>query len=245
MGDVYKARDTRLDRLVALKVSKERFSDRFTREARAVAALNHPNICQLYDVWPDYLVMEYIEGTALKRSSAARSSDEVGGQICDALDAAHRKSITHRDLKPGNILVTKSCVKLLDFGLARISASPDETMTMVDGVMGTPAYMTPEQWEGKPGDARSDMYAFGCVLYELLTGKRAAKDRSVVEPAALERLIQRCLEKDPDDRWQSARDVRHSLEFVQQASGPPEPAKGRSYWGWVAAAVVTMGAVSG
>jgi serine/threonine protein kinase len=142
---------------------------------------------------------------------------KYAGQICDALDAAHRKGITHRDLKPANIMVTKAGVKLLDFGLARIASGPgDETITMA--VMGTPAYMSPEQWDGKPGDARSDIYAFGCVLYEMLTGKRVAKERSAVEPGAIEHIIERCLAKDPDDRWQSARDVRHALESPGPAS---------------------------
>src|SRR6516165_1894030 len=210
MGEVYKARDTRLDRTVAIKVSQEKFSARFEREARAVAALNHPNICQLYDVGPDYLVMEYIEGTALKGPLPLDQVLKYAGQICDALDAAHKKGITHRDLKPVNILVTRAGVKLLDFGLARMaSGAGDETLTMA--VMGTPAYMAPEQWEGKPGDARSDIYSFGCVLYEMLTGKRAAQARVPVNPTAVEVVIQRCLEKDPDDRWQSVRDIRRIL----------------------------------
>src|SRR5215472_9664332 len=160
MGEVYKARDTRLDRIVAIKFSKEAFSERFEREASAVAALNHSNICQLYDVGPNYLVMEYIEGTPLKGPLSIDQALKYAAQICDALDAAHKKGITHRDLKPANILVTKIGIKLLDFGLARIaSAAGDETVTMA--VMGTPAYMAPEQWEGKPGDARSDICAFG------------------------------------------------------------------------------------
>jgi Tol biopolymer transport system component/predicted Ser/Thr protein kinase len=237
MGEVYKARDTRLDRTVAIKVSLEKFSERFEREARAIAALSHPHICQLYDVGSNYLVMEYIDGAPLKGPLALQQAMKYGGQICDALDAAHIKGITHRDLKPANILVTKAGVKLLDFGLARIAASPDETMTMA--VMGTPAYMAPEQWDGKPGDARSDIYAFGCVLYEMLTGKRAApQERAAVEPAALEQVLSSCLAKDPDERWQSAHDVKRALELVGPASNVCTPAKGRSYWAaWGIAAI--------
>ena len=234
MGEVYKGRDTRLDRLVAIKVSKEKFSERFEREARSIAALNHPHICQLYDVGPDYLVMEHIDGAPLRGPLPLDEAMKCAGQICDALDAAHKKGIVHRDLKPANILVTKAGVKLLDFGLARMAASPDETMTMA--VMGTPAYMAPEQWDGKPGDARSDIYALGCVLYEMMTGKRVSpQDRTRVEPAAIESVIQRCLEKDPDDRWQMARDLRHSLELATQVSALPRPSVGRSRWiawGW-------------
>jgi serine/threonine protein kinase len=240
MGEVYKARDTRLDRTVAIKVSKEQFSERFSREARAIAALNHPHICTLHDVGPNYLVMEYIEGTPLKGPLPLEQAMKYAAQICDALDAAHKKGITHRDLKPANILVTKAGVKLLDFGLARIAASPDETMTMA--VMGTPAYMAPEQWEGKPGDARSDIYALGCVLYEILTGKRAAQDLCAVEPPAVEHIIKRCLEKDPDDRWQSARDLRHAIELPMSGAMPV-----RSLWrergAWMAATLALMGAI--
>src|SRR5215470_4781088 len=211
MGEVYKARDTRLDRVVAIKVSKEQFSERFAREARSIAALNHPHICQLYDVGPNYLVMEHIEGSPLKGPLALDQALKYGEQICDALDQAHRKNITHRDLKPANIMVTKAGVKLLDFGLARIAAdSGDETVTMA--VMGTPAYMAPEQWEGKPGDGRSDIYAFGCVLYEMLTGKRVPQQaRLPLDPPALDSVVGTCLEQNPDDRWQSARDIKSVL----------------------------------
>jgi Tol biopolymer transport system component len=230
MGEVYKARDTRLDRIVAIKVSKDKFSERFGREARSIAALNDPHICTLHDVGPNYLVMEYIDGAPVKGPLPLDQAMKYAGQICDALDAAHRKGITHRDLKPANIMVTKAGVKVLDFGLARIaSGSGDETITMA--VMGTPAYMSPEQWEGKPGDARSDIYAFGCVLYEMLTGKRVAQERSAVEPAAIEHIIKRCLEKDPEERWQSARDIRQILEL-------PAPAQSSASrpWTWIAIA---------
>jgi serine/threonine protein kinase len=167
MGEVLKARDTRLDRTVAIKTSNEKFTERFEREARSIAALNHPYICTLYDVGPDYLVMEYVEGESLK--GPLPLALKYGRQICEALEAAHKKGITHRDLKPGNIMETKLGVKLLDFGLAR-AESPDATVTMA--AVGTPAYMPLEQWEGKPGGARSDIYSLGCVLYEMLTGKR-------------------------------------------------------------------------
>src|SRR6202165_836974 len=220
MGEVYRAVDTRLKRTVAIKVAKENFSERFEREARAIAALNHPNICTLHDVGPNYLVMELVEGKPLKGPLPLDQTLQYAAQICDALDAAHRKAITHRDLKPGNILVNKQGIKLLDFGLARMARGEnDPTLTRPGVVMGTPAYMAPEQRVGKPGDARSDIYAFGCVLYEMLTGKRVAQERVPVEPAALEGVLGTCLEQDPEDRWQSARDLKHALELVGQAHG--------------------------
>jgi serine/threonine protein kinase len=159
MGEVWKARDSRLDRIVAIKTSSAHFSDRFEREARAIAALNHPRICQLYDGGPDYLVMEYIEGEPLSGPLPLGKALEYGRQICDALDAAHRKGIAHRDLKPANILVTKSGIKLLDFGLAKTAeapvkraSAPDETVTKVltdrSEIMGTLQYMSPEQLQG-------------------------------------------------------------------------------------------------
>jgi predicted Ser/Thr protein kinase len=227
MGEVYKARDIRLDRIVAIKVAQEKFSERFEREARAVAALNHPHICAVYDVGPNYLVMEYIDGRPLSGPLSLDQSLKYAGQICDALDAAHGRGIVHRDLKPGNILITKSGVKLLDFGLARIESSQsgddvtfNPKLTQTGAVMGTPAYMSPEQWEGKPGDARSDIYAFGCVLYEMMTGKRAAEGRSEVEPATVESVLRVCLERDPDDRWQSAGDARRALQVPTVSMGP-------------------------
>src|SRR5205823_6127391 len=168
----------------AIKVSQEKFSARFEREARAVAALNHPHICTLYDVGPDYLVMEYIEGAPLKGPLPLDRALKYAVQICDALDAAHQKGITHRDLKPANILVTRSGIKLLDFGLAKFSplTGPvsDATAMALTGkneIVGTLYYMSPEQLQaqgtGKEVDARSDIFSFGVVLYEMITGRRA------------------------------------------------------------------------
>jgi serine/threonine protein kinase len=159
MGEVYKARDTRIDRIVALKVSAAQFSERFEREAKAIGALNHPNICTLYDVGPNYLVMEYVEGAPLKGPLPVDQALRYAVQICDALDAAHKKGITHRDLKPANILLTKAGIKLLDFGLAKFGAAAqaakptdDATLTMAltgkNEIVGTLYYMSPEQLQG-------------------------------------------------------------------------------------------------
>jgi tetratricopeptide (TPR) repeat protein/predicted Ser/Thr protein kinase len=218
MGEVYRARDTRLGRTVAIKVSQEQFSKRFEREARVTAALNHPHICALYDVGPNYLVMEYVEGTPLTGPLPQEEALRYASQICEALEAAHAKGITHRDLKPGNILVTPLGVKLLDFGLAKVespAAADGETVTMLTqagGAMGTPAYMPPEQWEGRPTDARSDVYALGCVLYEMLTGQRAGRERPRLRSAALEGVVRRCLANDPERRWQSVAEVKRELD---------------------------------
>jgi serine/threonine protein kinase len=242
MGEVWKARDTRLGRTVAIKVSKASFSDRFEREALAVAALGHPNICTLYDIGPGYLVMEYIEGKPPQGPLPLDTALRYAVEIAKALDAAHRIGIVHRDLKPGNILVTKSGIKLLDFGLAKVTApnpAPDATVTIdltrEGTLLGTLQYMAPEQLAGREADARSDIFAFGCVLYELLSGEPAfaAPSRAGIIAAILERepkplpalpsqltaTIQRCLAKDPDDRWQSARDLAAVLEL---AGGPGE-----------------------
>jgi serine/threonine protein kinase len=187
MGEVYKAHDSRLNRDVAIKVSHAEFSERFEREATAVAALNHSNICTLHDVGPNYLVMEHIEGAPLKGPLPLDQALKYAVQICDALAAAHKKGITHRDLKPANILVTKAGVKLLDFGLAKVAhaaplaATPDATLTMAltgkNEIVGTLYYMSPEQLQaqanGQEIDGRSDIFSFGLVLYEMLTGKRA------------------------------------------------------------------------
>src|SRR6202158_1684119 len=187
MGEVYRARDPRLNRDVAIKVSAAQFSERFEREAKAIAALNHPNICQIYDVGPNYLVMEFIEGESPKGPLPLDEALRITRQIADALEAAHEKNIVHRDLKPGNIKIQPDgTVKVLDFGLAKVaqtsssvSDNPDNSPTIsmagtqAGMILGTAAYMSPEQARGKPVDRRSDIWAFGCVLYELLTGKRA------------------------------------------------------------------------
>ena len=251
MGEVYRARDPRLNRDVAVKVSAARFSERFEREANAIAALNHSNICTLYDVGPNYLVMELIEGKPLQGPLPLDRALQYAAQICDALDAAHRKGIIHRDLKPGNILVTKQGIKLLDFGLARMAPGEgDSTITQLTRpgvVMGTRAYMAPEQREGKPGDARSDIYAFGCVLYEMLTGKRATQERIPVEPAALEGVLGKCLEKDPEDRWQSARDLKAALELVspRRSNDPALPVSRPGKLPWIAASLAVGFAFAG
>jgi Tol biopolymer transport system component/predicted Ser/Thr protein kinase len=217
MGQVYKARDTRLGRAVAIKIVSEHFSERFEREARAISALNHSNICTLYDVGPNYLVMELVEGETLAaRLKRGKLSIEdtlrFGAQIADALAAAHAKGIIHRDLKPGNIMVTKSGVKVLDFGLAK--SQQDETVTVRGAVMGTPAYMAPEQLEGKACDARTDIYAVGLVLQEMVNGKKDEAIGSVPEKFA--HVVEQCLEKDPENRWQSASDVRAELEWARK-----------------------------
>jgi Tol biopolymer transport system component/predicted Ser/Thr protein kinase len=248
MGEVYRARDTRLNRIVAIKVSKEQFSERFEHEAQAVAALNHPNICQLYDVGQDYLVMEYVEGAPLKGPLPLEQALHYAVQICGALDAAHKKGIVHRDLKPANILATKTSIKLLDFGLAKLRCagkpSDDATITMTltgkNEIVGTLYYMSPEQLQaqasGREIDSRSDIFSFGLVLYEMLTGRRAFEGSSpasviaailerpapsIVEiaPPALDRVLRKCLEKNPDDRWQTARDLKDELEWITSASG--------------------------
>jgi serine/threonine protein kinase len=179
MGAVFRASDSRLGRDVAIKVSAEKFSESFEREARTIAALNHPNICTVYDVGPNYLVMEFVEGETLAKriQRGAMPLDEalaIARQIADAIEAAHERRITHRDLKPGNVIVTQAgLVKVLDFGLAKITpVDPAAAVITGDGtVAGTPAYMSPEQVKGGPIDRRADIWAFGVMLYEMLTGR--------------------------------------------------------------------------
>jgi Tol biopolymer transport system component/predicted Ser/Thr protein kinase len=244
MGQVYRARDTRLGRTVAIKTSSARFSERFEREARAIAALNHPHICHLYDVGPDYLVMEYVEGSPLKGPFPFDEALKYAEQICDALDAAHQKGIVHRDLKPGNILLAKHGVKLLDFGIAQMEPRPDDPTYMpTKGVIGTPAYMAPEQLEGKRADSRSDIYAFGCVVYEMLTGKRVVAGRTTLAQP-FEGVLRTCLERDPDERWQSARDLKHALRWAAQTVASPQPTRSRAWIFW-AIAVIAVGSVGG
>ena len=268
MGEVYKARDTRLDRIVAIKISQAQFSERFENEARAVAALNHTHISQLYDVGPDYLVMEFIEGTALKGPLSFEKALDYAGQILDALDAAHSKGITHRDLKPANILVTKSGIKLLDFGLAKQSGRLKETdataaLTQQGTILGTLNYMSPEQLQSKEADARSDIFSFGLVFYEMLTGRRAFEGASTasviaailerpspsvagIAPRAFDRVLNKCLAKDPERRWQTARDLKDELEWIGSQPAEASGVVRRPTWPWMAAlAVVSVIAALG
>jgi eukaryotic-like serine/threonine-protein kinase len=226
MGDVFRGVDTRLGRSVAVKTSREQFSARFEREARAIAALNHPHICTLYDVGPNYLVMELLEGETLatRLRRGALPVDEIlryGDQMADALAEAHRLGVVHRDLKPSNVMLTRNGVKLLDFGIAKTATDPGLTET--HAVIGTPAYMAPEQLEGKPADARSDLFSLGLVLYEMAAGAPPFPGSSLGNmlnsgpvnvpplpnaPAALSALILRLLEKEPAARPQTALEVR-------------------------------------
>ena len=229
MGEVWKARDTRLNRLVAIKQMKGEHSARFEQEARAIAALNHPNICQIHDIGPDYLVLEYIDGVPLKGPLAVEFAVPIALQIASALEAAHHKGILHRDPKPANILITEAGAKLLDFGLAKLLTVSDTDVTgTVEGtIVGTAAYMSPEQAGSRALDERSDVFSFGAVLYEMLAGARAFKGASMVEvlsavirdepaplnaPEALTRMVTRCLRKAPADRFQSMAEVRAALE---------------------------------
>ena len=275
MGEVYKARDTRLGRTVAIKVSTKRFSERFEREARSVAALNHPNICTLHDVGPDFLVMEYIEGAPIKGPLPPETVVRCAAQIASALEAAHRKGIIHRDLKPANVLATRSGVKLLDFGLAKqapqANAKPADTtltkpLTSEGTILGTLPYMAPEQLEGKEADARTDIFAFGAVLYEMATGKRAFSGSSQASlisaimtatpqpvsrleptsPPELDRIVRRCLEKNPDNRYQSARDLELDLEAsLVERPQHSAPAKRGVPVQWFIAAVAAVACAAG
>jgi tetratricopeptide (TPR) repeat protein len=219
MGEVFRAIDTRLGRPVAIKTMHPDFSAGFEREARAISALNHPNICTLYDVGPDYLVMELVDGETLAARLKAGPlptgiAIQYGVHILAALAEAHDKGIVHRDLKPGNVMLTKAGAKVLDFGIAMLEGTAIGTDGMV---IGTPAYMAPEQRDGKPADTRADIYAFGRVLEEMLAGPRASRHRLRIQSWRLERIINRCLEEDPARRWQSAHELQHALIAVTRS----------------------------
>jgi len=295
MGEVYKARDTRLDRTVAVKILPPRFSEdadmkqRFEREAKAISALAHTNICALYDVGnhegTEYLVMEHLEGQTLSERLAGGPLPpdlllRVSVEIAAALDAAHHAGIVHRDLKPGNVMLTKSGVKLLDFGLAKTAlpavksssatSLPTEVpraITQQGTILGTFQYMAPEQLEGKEADVRSDIFSFGAVLYEMATGKKAFDGKShaalisailkdepppvsaaaPMTPPALDRVVKTCLAKDPEDRFQTAHDIKLQLQWIAEGGsqvGLPAPvahrrkSRERLAWGLAAAAAV-------
>ncbi len=304
MGEVYKARDTRLERTVAVKVlpehltSNEDLRQRFEREAKTISQISHPHICALYDVGRegdrDFLVMEYLEGETLaaRLDKGALPSEQLlryGIEIADALDKAHRLGIVHRDLKPGNIMLTKTGVKLLDFGLAKFQtaarndslsgvsvlatqAQASQPLTERGTVLGTFQYMAPEQLEGGEADSRSDIFAFGAVLYEMATGKKAFTGKSqaslagailrddptsVTEiapmiPPAVNRIVKTCLAKDPEDRFQTAHDVKLQLQWIAEGgsqAGLPAPvaarrkSRERLAWGVAAAAIVAAAAL--
>jgi len=248
MGEVYRAQDARLNRVVAIKISGAQFSERFEREAKTIAALNHPNICQIYDVGPNYLVMEYVDGSPVvsngQQPIPPAKAMQLAAQIAAALEAAHAKSIIHSDLKPANILVTAAGqVKLLDFGLAKQSRdselSQDATQTMsatqAGTIMGTPAYMSPEQAEGRAADVRSDIFSFETILYEMLAGRRAFPGSSIAStlvailhknpeplsaPPAVNSIVFKCLSKSPEGRYQTATDLASALEEASIADSP-------------------------
>ncbi|PYT19609.1 MAG: hypothetical protein DMG57_44750 [Acidobacteria bacterium] len=274
MGEVYRARDTRLDRVVAIKIlptdrsSSPQVRERFEREARVISSLSHPHICALYDVGHqdgiDYLVMEYLEGKTLadrlkKRRLSLEQVLQYAIEIAGALDSAHRRGIVHRDLKPGNIMLTNSGAKVLDFGLAKVRMAqdaagltrPTNTLTEEGAILGTLQYMAPEQLEGKEADGRTDIFAFGAVVYEMATGKKAFEGASrasliaaIMErdpvplatldpltPVALDRVVKKCLAKDPDNRWQSAQDLRDEIRWIVEGgsqTGAAAPVPSRS-----------------
>ncbi|PYQ35283.1 MAG: hypothetical protein DMF55_07720 [Acidobacteria bacterium] len=295
MGEVYRARDTRLERTVAIKVLPSHLSaspesrQRFEREAKTISQLSHPHICALHDVGregeTEYLVMEYLEGETLadrllKGPLPLEQTLRFGIQIADALDKAHRQGIVHRDLKPGNVMLTKSGVKLLDFGLAKgLAAAQPSTVTSLptqlnltqEGtILGTFQYMAPEQLEGREADARSDIFSFGCLLYEMATGSKAFAGTSQasligailhtdpppistaqpMSPPALDHIVKKCLAKDPEERWQNAADLASELNWIREGgsqAGVPAPVvsvrRSRERLGWIVAAVLLAAAI--
>jgi eukaryotic-like serine/threonine-protein kinase len=256
MGEVWKARDPRLGRDVAIKVSAQQFTDRFEREARAIAALNHPNVCTLYHIGPNYLVMEYIEGATLAEriKEGPIPLEEAFGiakHTADALEAAHEKSIVHRDLKPANIKIRPDgSVKVLDFGLAKASDAQEVTPdspTMMPGtqmgmILGTAGYMSPEQARGKEVDKRADIWAYGVVLYEMVTAKRLFEGETVSDtlaavlkeepdlslaPEKTRRLLRACLEKDPKRRLRDIGDAGRLLDGEGATTAPSQSRLGK------------------
>jgi eukaryotic-like serine/threonine-protein kinase len=267
MGEVYRAHDPRVGREVAIKVSAEQFGERFDREARAVAALNHPNICTLHDVGSNYLVMELVEGPTLAEridqgAIPLEESLEIARQIAAALEAAHEKGIVHRDLKPGNIkLKPDGMVKVLDFGLAKVeetaavsletSPTLSHAQTAAGVILGTAAYMSPEQSRGKTVDKRADIWAFGVVLYEMLTGKRLFQGDTVSDtlaslltrepdleqvPAKVRPLLRRCLERDPKKRLRDIGDAYALFESAPESVPVKRP--------WLAWGVAIVGVLA-
>ena len=272
MGEVYRATDTRLDRTVAVKVLTVHVADspeqreRFEREARAVAAINHPNICTLFDVGRerpssagppmDFLVMEFLDGETVAQRlergpMPVAEALPIAVEVAEALDTAHRRGIVHRDLKPSNVMLTDTGVRLLDFGLAKqheagspgTLTSARTALTMEGSILGTLHYMSPEQLDGKPADARSDVFSFGATLYEMVSGRRpfdADSQASVIGailkdapaplrgiepgiPRRLDRVVRTCLAKDPEDRWQTMRDLKRELRWIDPAGESDEP----------------------
>jgi len=281
MGEVYRATDTRLGREVAIKFSAEQFSERFEREARAVAALNHPNICTLHDVGSNYLVMELVDGVTLTERIAKApipvdEAVDIARQIADALEAAHAKGIVHRDIKSGNVMITgRRHVKVLDFGLAKLTADAysqktitENSLTAMGVIVGTPLYLSPEVLQGDHADVRSDIWALGIVLYEMITGQlpftgpttlavasailhEAVPSLPASVPPSLSSVVERCLIKRPEDRYQRASEVRNALESVQSslvtsAKGHAVPHRsssfGRRRWLWLSAASAALAA---
>ncbi len=305
MGEVYRARDTRLDRTVAIKVLPNHLAEspqakeRFDREARAISALNHPNICTLYDIGHQdglsFLVMEYLQGESLaerlqKGALSVKKTLRIGIDVCEALESAHRQGIVHRDLKPGNIMLTQSGAKLMDFGLAKavsvaakttvgsgappsftavataVSSSPISPLTTAGTIVGTVQYMSPEQIEGKEVDSRSDIFALGSVLYEMATGKPPFEGKSQLSlasailekdpepisavkpmiPAAFEHAVTTCLQKEPEQRYQTAHDLKLHLQWIATSSSSVTvPAVRRTSrkgerLGWAVAALITL-----
>jgi Tol biopolymer transport system component len=286
MGEVYKARDTRLDRIVAIKVSKEKFSERFEREARSIAALNHPNICHLYDVGPNYLVMELVEGPTLAdriRQGPVPMEEAlaIAKQIADGLEAAHEKGIVHRDLKPANVKVKPDgTVKALDFGLAKMADPPESTgrsehsptltldaATRVGAVLGTAAYMPPEQAAGKPVDKRSDIWSFGAVLWEMLMSKRLFEGETVSHtladvlcaeidfdklpantPATIRHLLRRCLDRDVKNRLRDIGEARVAIQsyLANPVRAPEAIVQKRQSWRLaIAASIAAVALLAG